>query len=72
MPNIIPIMTFVILLIPRASGINSKHIIDVINPDAKANMKLRNLFEFLFSTTPSIPPNVVPNIPKNKPINDSG
>ena len=68
-PNIIPIMTFAILLIPRASGISSKHIIDVISPDAKANMKLRNLFEFFFSPTPSIPPSVVPNVPKNKPIN---
>ena len=67
-PNITPIITFAMLLIPSASGISSKQIIDVIKPDASESMKLKNLFEFLFNVTPNIPPKVVPNVPKNKPI----
>ena len=66
-PIIIPIITFIILLIPSASGIKSKHIIDIISPDANAKIKLKNLLEFFFIITPIIPPSVVPNVPKNKP-----
>ena len=57
------------LLIPKASGIKSKHITDIIRPDANDNIKLKNLFEFFLITIPSIPPIVVPNVPKNKPSN---
>ena len=64
-PNTIPY----ILLIPSASGIKSKHIIDIINPDANDNIKLKNLLEFFLIIIPSIPPIVVPNVPKNKPSN---
>ena len=50
-----------------ASGIKSKHIIDIISPDAKDNMKLRNLLDVIFNLTPIIPPKVVPKVPKNSP-----
>lgn len=66
-PTIIPIITFIILLIPNASGIKSKHITAIIKPDANAKIKLKNLLEFFFITTPMIPPKVVPNVPKNNP-----
>ena len=62
-----PINTCKISLIPRASGIKSKHIIAIIKPDAQDNIKLKNLLEFLFKNIPIIPPSVVPNVPKNKP-----
>ena len=66
-PKIVPISTSIILLISRLSGIKSKHITAIINPDAKANIKLKNLFDFLFKKIPKIPPSVVPNVPKNNP-----
>ena len=37
--------------------------------DAKANTKLKNLFEFLLEKIPIKPPIVVPIVPKNKPNN---
>ena len=43
MPIIVPIITLTILLIPNASGNKSKHITDIIRPDANANIKLKNL-----------------------------
>lgn len=64
MPIIVPIITLTILLIPNASGNKSKHITDIIRPDANANIKLKNLLECFLITTPIIPPNVVPNVPK--------
>ena len=56
-PIIIPKITFANLLISKASGIKSKHITDIINPDANDNIKLKNLLECFFITTPNIPPN---------------
>ena len=47
--------------------LGQKHIIDIISPDANDNIKLKNLFDFLFIITPIIPPKVVPNVPKNNP-----
>lgn len=35
--------------------------------DANDSIKLKNLLDFLFITTPIIPPSVVPNVPKNSP-----
>ena len=67
-PNIIPKITFVILDISIASGIKSKQTIASINPEANANMKLKNLFDVFLKHTPIIPPIVVPNVPKNNPI----
>ena len=66
-PSIIPIITFIIVDICKASGIKSKLSIAVISPDAKDNMKLRNLFEVFLNFNPIMPPRVVPNVPKNKP-----
>ena len=40
----------------RASGIKSKHTIDIIKPDANERMKLKNLFETFFNLRPIIPP----------------
>lgn len=67
-PAIIPIMTLNIFDIPNASGINSKHTIAVINPDANDKIKLKNKFDFFLKVIPIIPPNVVPKVPKNNPI----
>lgn len=67
-PNIIPKITFIIFDISIASGIKSKQTIASINPDANANMKLKNLFVVFLKHTPIIPPIVVPNVPKNNPI----
>lgn len=67
-PNIIPKVTFIIFDISIASGIKSKQTIASINPDANANMKLKNLFVVFLKHTPIIPPIVVPNVPKNNPI----
>lgn len=67
-PAIIPIITFIILAISIASGIRSKHTIASINPDANANIKLRNFFDVFLKQIPIIPPIVVPNVPKNNPI----
>lgn len=49
--------------------IKSKHIIAVINPDAKDNINPNTLLEGFFNFTPIIPPIVVPNVPKNNPTN---
>jgi len=68
-PNITPIIVLAIPDMLKASGIKSKQIIAVISPAANCNIKLKNLFEFLFHVTPIIPPSVVPKVPKNKPIN---
>lgn len=35
--------------------------------EATDNIKLKNLLESFFITTPNIPPKVVPNVPKNNP-----
>ena len=35
---------------PKASGIKSKHITDIIKPDANDNIKLKNLFLLIFYT----------------------
>ena len=69
-PKITPIITSNMLLISKASGIKSKHMTASISPDAKANIKLKNLFEFLLENIPIIPPIVVPIVPKNKPNKD--
>lgn len=67
-PNIIPIIILDKFDISSASGIKSKHIIEVIRPDASDNIKLKNLFDVFLNVIPIIPPNVVPNVPKNRPI----
>ena len=66
-PKIIPIITVIIFAIPNASGTKSKHIIDIIKPDAKDSIKLKNLFDTFLKKHPIIPPKVVPKVPKNKP-----
>ena len=68
-PNTIPIITFAKFDISKASGISSKHIIDVIRPDVNAKMKPKNLLLVFFIFTPINPPKVVPKVPKNKPNN---
>jgi len=57
------------LEISIALGINSKHIIEIINPAANSNIKLKNLFEVVLKLIPITPPIVVPIVPKNKLIN---
>ena len=44
-PTTIPITTLGMALIPKASGIKSKHITAIINPEANASIKLKNLLE---------------------------
>ena len=51
-----------------ASGRSSKHITASINPEARANTKLRNLLDIFFMDTPINPPRKVPIVPKNKPV----
>lgn len=63
-PIIVPNITLDILLISNASGIRSKHITAIINPDANDNIKLNNLFDAPLNFIPIIPPIVVPNVPK--------
>ena len=41
----------------NASGIKSKHITDIISPEANAKIKLSILFETLLKKHPIIPPN---------------
>ena len=53
----------------KASGIKSKHTIEIISPDANAKTKLKNFFDVFLKVTPIIPPIVVPNVPKKSPIN---
>ena len=53
----------------NASGIKSKHTIEIISPDANAKTKLKNFFDVFLKVTPIIPPIVVPNVPKKSPIN---
>ena len=69
MPKSIPITALGMDEIFSASGIRSKLNIAVINPDAKDNIKLKNLFDGFLNFIPIIPPMVVPNVPKNNPIN---
>ena len=47
--------------------LNQNRLLPSLIRDANANMKLKNLFEFLFIITPINPPNVVPKVPKNNP-----
>ena len=67
-PNTIPINTFNIPVKLNASGIKSKHTIEIISPDANASIKLKNFLDVFLTVTPIIPPIVVPNVPKNNPI----
>lgn len=55
-PNITPVMTVLNSAIFSASGIRSKHTIDIINPDANDNIKLKVLFDVLLNFKPIIPP----------------
>ncbi len=68
-PKIIPNKILYILDISKASGISSKHTIDVINPDANDKIKPKNFLDCVFKNTPKIPPIVVPKVPKNNPNN---
>ena len=68
-PKTTPITVLDMLVICMLSGIKSKHTIASISPDAKDNIKLKNLLEVFLMFTPIIPPIVVPNVPKNNPIN---
>ena len=67
-PNTIPINTFNIPVKLNASGIKSKHTIEIISPDANASIKLKNFLDVFLTVTPIIPPIVVPNVPKNNHI----
>ena len=62
MPKSIPITALGMDEIFSASGIRSKLNIAVINPDAKDNIKLKNLFDGFLNFIPIIPPMVVPNV----------
>lgn len=55
-PKIIPDITTPNSDMLSASGIRSKHTIDIINPDANERMKLKNLFETFLNFIPIIPP----------------
>ena len=55
-PNVIPVMTIPKSDVSNASGIRSKHTIDIIKPDANDNMKLSAFFDVFFNFTPIIPP----------------
>lgn len=67
-PNSIPKKTAPKLVSSNASGNKSKHTIATISPDAKAKMKLKNLWDGFLNLIPINPPIVVPKVPKNNPI----
>ena len=67
-PKMVPISMIVILESLLASGNKSKQIIDSIRPDANDKIKLKILFEILFTDIPSSPPRSVPIDPKNNPF----
>ena len=56
MPRVMPVMTVLNSDMFNASGIRSKHTMDIIKPDAKDRMKLRNFFDVFLNFTPIIPP----------------
>ena len=55
-PARIPSKTEEIPAISIASGIKSKHTMDIINPDANERIKLRNFFDVFLNFIPIIPP----------------
>lgn len=55
-PMVIPVITMLNSDIFSASGIKSKHTIDIINPDANERIKLRNFFDVFLNFIPIIPP----------------
>lgn len=55
-PSITPVITVPNSAIFSASGIKSKHTIDIIKPDANERMKLKVLFDVLLNFKPIIPP----------------
>lgn len=56
MPSVMPVMQVANSDIFSASGIRSKHTMDIISPDANERIKLRNFFDVFLNFTPIIPP----------------
>lgn len=66
-PKITPIITTLNSDIFSASGIKSKHTIDIISPDANESIKLNTLLDVWLNFSPIIPPYSSSKCAKEKP-----
>lgn len=66
-PSVIPVITVPKSETSIASGISSKHTIDIISPDANDNIKLNTFFDVFLNLIPIIPPKRCAKCPKKQP-----